>query len=110
MAAIKIYERLAALAQDFSFTARQYGRIIILEKNLPNDLKTIKPQDLPGVAGGQKFCVNGILFKFANDDKNMYGGVQNAIKASNLDLLGCAAVFGSRIPGIVRHPFPISTD
>lgn len=78
---------MAALAQDFSFAARQYGRIIIMERALPPERRTIQPQRLPGIAGGEKYIINGILFKFANDHRKLYGGIANAMKASNLDLL-----------------------
>ena len=85
-----IYDRLASLAQNFTVSARQYGRIIISERALPVAEKTIKPTNLGGVAGGEKFICRGILFKFSGDDEKaclLYGSTANAIKASNLDLL-----------------------
>ena len=74
--------------------------MIILERSHPEAEKTIRPLALGGQAGGAKYLVNGILFKFADDAHGWYGGIEQAKKASNLDLLGCAATFGSRIPGI----------
>lgn len=44
-----------------------------------------------GVAGGTKFIVQGILFKFALDDHGIYGGDENAQKAASHDLKGLMA-------------------
>lgn len=41
--------------------------------------------------------VHGILFKFTNDNLGLYNGIENANKASSLDLLGCASVLGSPV-------------
>jgi hypothetical protein len=50
------------------------GETIIRERSLPTALKTIKPSDdFGGIAGGEKFCVAGIFFKFAIDNNNIYG-------------------------------------
>jgi hypothetical protein len=99
-----VYGELAKLASDFAFSARQSGRIIIMEHGLPNEQKTIKPKNTGGMAGGVKYIVNDILFKFADNGLGIYGqgaaGKENAGKATNLDLLGCASVFGARLPGI----------
>jgi hypothetical protein len=99
-----VYGELAKLASDFAFSARQYGRIIIMEHGLSDDQKTIKPKNTGGMAGGVKYIVNDILFKFADNGLGIYGqgaaGKENAGKATNLDLLGCASVFGARVPGI----------
>jgi hypothetical protein len=43
--------------------ALTYATIIITELCLPNHLKTVPPADIGGTAGGQKFIVQGILFK-----------------------------------------------
>ena len=37
------------------------------------DDKTIKPIDIGGEAGGEKYLTQGILFKFATDWHNLYG-------------------------------------
>ena len=59
---------LAHLIEDFVNAAKMYGELIISEIPLPNDLKTIKPIENMGVAGGQKYMVNGILFKICVDE------------------------------------------
>ena len=44
---------MAEIIKDFHYNARKYGEIIISEKYLPLDKKTIKPVSIGGVAGGQ---------------------------------------------------------
>ena len=73
------YMKLHQLGMDFLFTAKAYGKIIIAEFFLPSFKKTIKPADnIGGVAGGKKYVVQGILFKFAHgkssDDDEGYEG------------------------------------
>jgi len=49
--------------------------------------KTIKPVDVGGIAGGEKYIIHNILFKFAVDDKGVYGGNDAAAaKAAGHDL------------------------
>ena len=69
---------LMALAQDFIYTAKVYGRIIILERYLNYEAKTIKPVRMGGQAGGEKYIINGVLFKFAVDSMGLYGGSDSA--------------------------------
>eukprot|EP01132_Coremiostelium_polycephalum_P007680 gene7680-9448_t len=72
------FQKLTFLAMDFVKAAENYGFIIIKEMFLPNELKTIKPIDLGGIAGGQKYICQNILFKFAYDQQIgstwLYGG------------------------------------
>ena len=49
----KQQERLAKLAQDFHFCAKQFGEIIITERYLSEEQKTIKTASLGGIAGGE---------------------------------------------------------
>ena len=56
---------LLHLSQDFIYAATSYGKIIISEYYLPYDSKTIKPKELGGILGGEKYIVHNILFKFA---------------------------------------------
>lgn len=90
------YQQLAYLAHDFQHAAEVYGRIIISERFVPVDYKTIKPLDIGtnapmlfadvdrvahdhrcalkgGIAGGEKFIVQSILFKYALDTEIMSG-------------------------------------
>lgn len=68
------------------YTAQTYGRVIISELSVPVLNKTIKPTSIGGAAGGEKYVVNGILFKFALDFNGIYGGDENAAKAAGHDL------------------------
>ena len=51
--------KLSSIIKDFHFNARKYGEVIISEKCLPLDKKTIKPVQLGGIAGGEKYVVHG---------------------------------------------------
>lgn len=74
------FEKLTSLAHDFKYAAESYGRIIIAERSLPDDLKTIKPAGVTGEAGGTKYIVGGLLFKFAADHTLIYGSDAAAAK------------------------------
>jgi hypothetical protein len=58
---------LYEITRDFTETAKLYGKIIISEMHLPDQQKSIAPASLGGIAGGQKFVVANIVFKFARD-------------------------------------------
>mmetsp|Transcript_2469 Transcript_2469/g.7833 ORF Transcript_2469/g.7833 Transcript_2469/m.7833 type:complete len:1381 (+) Transcript_2469:798-4940(+) len=60
-------EALADLADDFVATAQHYGKIIIAETFLPAQQKTVRPVNVGGIAGGEKYIIQGVLFKFAFD-------------------------------------------
>ena len=57
------FKELANLASDFVYCASTYGKIIISEYS--SQIKTINPSSVGGIAGGEKYMVAGILFKFA---------------------------------------------
>ncbi|EGG14472.1 hypothetical protein DFA_12244 [Cavenderia fasciculata] len=61
------FKKLSTIANEFVYCANTYGKIIISERNLENDQKTILPIDIGGVAGGSKFRVMDIIFKFVVD-------------------------------------------
>jgi hypothetical protein len=65
----KRIEELASLSKDFNHTARTYGQIIIAERYLPVSKKTIKPMDIGGIAGGQKYIVQGKKKSLQNKKK-----------------------------------------
>lgn len=48
--------------------------------------KTIKPVGVGGIAGGDKYIVQNILFKFAVDSKGLYGSDQLAMKVAGHDV------------------------
>ena len=74
------------LEHDFVYAAETYGRIIISEHCLPDHQKTINPVSVGGVAGGEKYIVSGILFKFAIDGFGLYGSDENAMKGIHFKL------------------------
>lgn len=71
----------------FKLFFKSYGQIICSERYLPDHKKTIKPTSIGGIAGGEKFIVRDILFKFATDDHGLYGGEEHAIKAAAHELV-----------------------
>jgi hypothetical protein len=108
------FDHMSSLGSDFVKLAETYARIIISEKCLPIEQKSIKPVNIGGAAGGDKFLVNGILFKYAVDNqigtfedgspRYMYGGHRKddgaAIKAANNELLGLSQALKCNIPGL----------
>lgn len=52
------YRELSSLYRDFIYAAKTYGRIIISEKYLPEDKRTIKAFNPGGLAGGIKYKVD----------------------------------------------------
>jgi hypothetical protein len=83
---MRIYSELSDLAQDFIHCAKTYGRIIISEGHTPYELKTIKPVKMGGYAGGDKYLVNNIMFKFAVDSKGLFDSDEAAIKVAGHEL------------------------
>ena len=89
----KTKPELMYLANDFVYAARAVGKLIISEICLPIDQKMIKPMTLGGragdlrnnfsihehlliysFAGGEKYIVHHILFKFSSDSTGLFGG------------------------------------
>ena len=88
---------LLYLAQDFLHCAETYGRIIISERFLPVDEKTIKPLSMGGVAGGEKYVVHNTLFKFAVDSYGILGSDYAAAKVAGNELKGLICYFNTHI-------------
>jgi hypothetical protein len=82
-----------AREQDFIYSARAYGKIIISEAFLPDDKKTIRPSAIGGQAGGDKYIVHNILFKFALDRRDFYGSDAYAAKVAGHELQGLISLF-----------------
>jgi hypothetical protein len=124
------WTELAKMAHDFAYMAKTYGRIIISERFLAGAEKTVKTVSIGGLAGGDKYICQGILFKvsishltspqlisplssqFALDTKVtggaedlwLYGGKQRsdskATKAAGHDLSGLMAYYNTSTPGL----------
>lgn len=102
------------LSDDFVNLAETYARIIVSERCLPLEQKSLKPVSIGGAAGGEKFLVRGILFKYAVDTvighfddgepRYMYGGRQRndffAMKAASNELLGLSHMMQYQVPSL----------
>jgi tetratricopeptide (TPR) repeat protein len=98
---VKTWQKLSAVATDFIHAATTYGKIIISEVYLPATEKTIKPLSGRGIAGGEKYIVNSIMFKFAIDNSNLFGGDDHrASRVAGHDLLGLNCYLASNVEGI----------
>jgi len=84
--------KLSELQTEFVAVAAKIGKLIISERNLPECDKQIKPIHASGIAGGEKFKVKGIFFKFALDTNRMYGSDENAMKVACHELKGHTAL------------------
>jgi hypothetical protein len=84
---------------------QKYGRIIISEVNIPDKLKTIKPVNMGGLAGGVKYCVHNILFKFPLNVHNIYSDYEAASKGFQIVLFArfanCSTVAGHELKGLL---------
>lgn len=65
---INISLEFVQVSQDFLMASRNFGKTIISEAFIPVEHKTIKPINIGGVIGGEKYIVHSILFKFAVSD------------------------------------------
>ena len=83
---VRCYRTLSNLALDFIHCAKTYGRLIISEAGTPIESKTIPPTKIGGFAGGDKYIVNNILFKFAVDSQNLFDSEEAAHKIAGHDL------------------------
>eukprot|EP01091_Cochliopodium_minus_P014411 TRINITY_DN4888_c0_g1_i1.p1 TRINITY_DN4888_c0_g1~~TRINITY_DN4888_c0_g1_i1.p1 ORF type:complete len:1176 (-),score=401.59 TRINITY_DN4888_c0_g1_i1:28-3555(-) len=100
--------KLIQLAQDFVASATIYGKLIISEHRLPLDMRTIKPIVIGGYLGGDKYKVNDILFKFANDAHGIFEQLKKtghdpmwaANKVAGHELKGCIDYFRARVDGL----------
>ena len=85
---LTILKSMHEVTKDFIFVAKLYAEVIVSEKHLPIEEKTIKPSSShAGVAGGVKFVAGGILFKFSEDHRfpngtYLYGGGQPDVEAA----------------------------
>lgn len=77
-------EKLRDLCEAFATVAKEIGTIIISELFLPPHERTIPPvtSTVGGVAGGEKYVYepDRIFFKFAVDDRGIYGGTEYIMK------------------------------
>jgi hypothetical protein len=95
-AKVLLRTQIGDLATKFGKVALQLGKIIIEEKKLPPEHRTIQSLDI-GMAGVSNIFratsfsrfhekQNPLTFKFAVDEKGIYGGEENAFKAAAHDM------------------------
>lgn len=106
IASIEHERALSRFSKEFIKTAERIGKIIIDEVHLPVIQKNIQPAKMGGVAGGEKYLVEGIFFKFAIDAFGVYGGDDFAMKAAGHELNGLKAYREAAVPGL-RFPFMV---
>lgn len=100
---------LYSLSEEFIAIAQEIGRTIIEEVSIPAPAKSIKPVNVGGVAGGEKYVERGIFFKFAIDAFGVYGGDEFAQKAAGHELAGLKAYYNCKIEGL-NTPFMLLMD
>src|SRR3990167_11307817 len=106
---IKAYLELERLSTYFIYTVKTYARIIISEVYLPNSEKIIKPVSIGGIAGGAKYIVQRILFKFAIDHKELYSGDHIASKVAGHELKSLTQLVNCWEAGL-RYPLMALVD
>ena len=93
--------KLIDLEKEFVEVASRIGKIIISEKN--SRTKTINPIPFSGIAGGEKYQVKNIFFKFAVDKNGLYGSDEYAMKVACHELKGhtalvsCGMMYGLKL-------------
>ena len=107
--------KLQQLTADFAHASGLYARIIINEMALPDEHKSILPCNIGGIAGGAKYIVNGILFKFCVDsmiDTNkkiyMYGNLNRrddlAMKSASQELKSLCCFISAQASSTLHFP------
>lgn len=74
---------------------------------MPLEQKTVKPLNLGGVAGGDKYLVHNILFKFALGKSNLSPATLSEFLADSSGLYGsdyaAAKVAGHELKGLIQY-------
>jgi hypothetical protein len=100
--------KIGDLVHQFTAIAEVLAQIIVDELPRPDAKKLIPPVNLGGVAGGAKYISHGILFKFAIDSAQLYGGDEFAMKATQHEIKGLTAYINyslnSRFPNTLHFP------
>ena len=80
--------KLVALSSQFEEVAERLARLILSERFLPTEQKTLQPINAGGEAGGEKYLAEGVFMKFAIDISGFYGGNEFSQKAAGHELKG----------------------
>lgn len=95
--------RIRRLVKEFCESAARVAAIIVREKDQPHHKRQVPPVNLGGIAGGEKFVQDGILFKFAiptERSRTIFPDDESAMKAANAELRGLSACIEAHIPGV----------
>lgn len=94
--------QLRQLAHEFATRATEIGQVIITEKALTYQEKTLKThtQHVGGYAGGEKYLVDGIFFKFAVDNRGLYGDDEHAMKCGAHEFKSFMELADCRVQGL----------
>eukprot|EP01091_Cochliopodium_minus_P007159 TRINITY_DN17083_c0_g1_i1.p1 TRINITY_DN17083_c0_g1~~TRINITY_DN17083_c0_g1_i1.p1 ORF type:complete len:687 (-),score=160.04 TRINITY_DN17083_c0_g1_i1:2014-4074(-) len=84
---------LSLLIKKFLDDSIPIAKTIINERFFDEKRKTIFTSNSGGIAGGEKYIVKGIFFKFAEDSHGIYGGDSFAIKVAGRELNSLKALF-----------------
>jgi Clustered mitochondria/Zinc finger, ZZ type/Translation initiation factor eIF3 subunit 135 len=96
---LRVNSDLRGILHQFRQTAIELGKRIILECDLPARLKTIKPLDVGGVAGGEKFLAGGVFFKLVRHS-DLYATYELAADVARHELNGLNAVSSALVSGL----------
>jgi len=79
----KDLKNMASLSDIFLKTAASYCRVIVEERHIPDAQKHIPPKDTGGIAGGTKFSVHGLFFKYSVDTQFKDGTYLYGVSKAN---------------------------
>lgn len=90
------------LTEQFLEVAKPIVTRIVEELWLPSESKTIKPVDVGGVAGGEKYMAKQLFMKYARDNMRLrlYDGDSWAQKAALHELKSLNALIACNIPNL----------
>jgi Clustered mitochondria/Translation initiation factor eIF3 subunit 135 len=103
-------DRLGALWQEFEREARRIAEVIVRERHLPLIKRSVMPIENCGRAGGEKFFMRGIFFKYARDLHGLYQGDEFAMKAAGHELRGLNAYVSGGAAYRIRFPMMCLVD
>jgi len=106
--------KVTEMTREFTQVAETVAQVIVDELDLPDEVKLVPPAKLGGIAGGEKYISHSILFKFAIDSKNIYGGDEWAMKVAQHEIKGLAAYINyslnARFPVTLHFPIMTTID
>lgn len=95
-------DECTALFAQFRDAALPLVKTIVRDVHIPTSQKAIKPVDVGGVAGGEKYMQEHMFFKFSRDatDIMLYGGDVWAQKAAGHELKALNALISASVANL----------